>query len=170
MQACARQWVPECPEMTIFSVFVIFLLFFLMAGLLVFYFQTQQSLRDITLRVGQLQPQVAMRTPNAIRVERAAHQDRLVLMEADLNQSPRDSLVEAELTLVDQSRDAIKLCNDELKHTGEWIGLPFDFEWAEIFNRLPTLKARYAASVEALPAVDNQGLASEPRGSVTRQK
>lgn len=156
--------------MTLFSVFVIFLLFFLMAGLLVFYFQTQQSLREITHRVGQLQPQVPMRSANAIRLERAAHQDRLVLMEADLNQSPRDALAEAEMLLVDQSRDAIKLCNDELKHTGEWIGLPFDFEWPEIFNRLPTLKARYAASIEALPAVDNQGLASNPRGAVTRQK
>ncbi len=156
--------------MTIFSVFVIFLLFFLMAGLLVFYFQTQQSLRDITQRVGQLQPQVPMRSANAIRLERAAHQDRLVLMEADLNQSPRDTLAEAELTLVDQSRDAIKLCNDELKHTGEWIGLPFDFEWAEMFSRMPTLKARYAASVEALSAVDNPSLTSDPRGTVTRQK
>jgi hypothetical protein len=156
--------------MTLFSVFVIFLLFFLMAGLLVFYFQTQQSLRDITFRVGQLQPQVPMRSANAIRLERAAHQDRLVLMEADLNQSPRDALAEAEMLLVDQSRDAIKLCNDELKHTGEWIGLPFDFEWPEVFSRLPTLKARYAASVEDLPAVDNQGLAGDPRGAVTRQK
>ena len=156
--------------MTLFSVFVIFLLFFLMAGLLVFYFQTQQSLRDITFRVGQLQPQVPMRSANAIRLERAAHQDRLVLMEADLNQSPRDALAEAEMLLVDQSRDAIKLCNDELKHTGEWIGLPFDFEWPEVFSRLPTLKARYAASIEALPAVDDQSLASDPGGAITRQK
>ena len=156
--------------MTIFSVFVIFLLFFLMAGLLVFYFQTQQSLRDISDRVSQLQPQAAMRSPNAIRLERAAHQDRLVLMEADLNQSPRETLTETELTQVDQARDAIKLCNDELKHTGEWIGLPFDFEWSEMFARLPTLKARYATSVESLAPVDNQGLAGDPRGAVTRQK
>jgi hypothetical protein len=141
-----------------------------MAGLLVFYFQTQQSLRDITFRVGQLQPQVPMRSANAIRLERAAHQDRLVLMEADLNQSPRDALAEAEMVLVDQSRDAIKLCNDELKHTGEWIGLPFDFEWPEVFSRLPTLKARYAASIEALPAVDDQSLASDPGGAITGQK
>ncbi len=156
--------------MTIFSVFVIFLLFFLMAGLLVFYFQTQQSLRDITHRVGQLQPQVAMRSPNTIRMERAGHQDRLVLLEADLNQSQRESLEEAELTLVDQSRDAIKLCNDELKHTGEWIGMPFDFEWTEIFSRMPTLKARYAASIESLAAVDSPSLTSDPRSTVTRQK
>ena len=156
--------------MTIFSVFVIFLLFFLMAGLLVFYFQTQQSLRDITLKVGQLQPQMAVRSPDTIRTERAAHQDRLVLLEADLNQSPRERLDEAEMTLVDQSRDAIKLCNDELKHTGEWIGMPFDFEWVEIFSRMPTLKDRYAASVEGLPAVDSPRLTSDPRGTVTRQK
>ena len=156
--------------MTIFSVFVIFLLFFLMAGLLVFYFQTQQSLRDITHRVGQLQPQMTARSPNTIRTERAAHQDRLVLLEADLNQTPRETLDETELTLVDLSRDAIKLCNDELKHTGEWIGMPFDFEWAEIFSRLPTLKARYAASVEGLPAVDSPSLARDPGSTVTRQK
>ncbi len=156
--------------MTVFSVFVIFLLFFLMAGLLVFYFQTQQSLRDITNQVGKLQPQAAMRSPNAIRLERAAHQDRLVLLEADLNQTPRDTLSEAELKQVDLARDAIKLCNDELKHTGEWIGLPFDFEWTEIFSRIPTLKERYAASVQALPAVDNQSLPGDPRSTVTRQK
>jgi hypothetical protein len=160
----------ECLEMTIFSVFVIFLLFFLMAGLLVFYFQTQQSLRDLTEQVGKLQPQAAMRSPNAIRLERAAHQDRLVLMEADLNQTPRDILTEAELKQVDQARDAIKLCNDELKHTGEWIGLPFDFEWTEMFNRMPTLKTRYAASVESLAAVDNPSLSGDPRSTVTRQK
>ena len=154
--------------MTIFSVFVIFLLFFLMAGLLVFYFQTQQSLRDITDRVGKLQPQVAARSPNAIRLERAAHQDRLVLMEADLNQSPREILAESELMQVDQSRDAIKLCNDELKHTGEWIGIPFDFEWAEMFSRLPTLKARYAASVESLAMVDSPSSSAEPRRNGTR--
>jgi hypothetical protein len=156
--------------MTIFSVFVIFLLFFLMAGLLVFYFQTQQSLRDLTDQVGKLQPQAAMRSPNAIRLERAAHQDRLVLLEADLNQTPRDTLSEAELKQVDQARDAIKLCNDELKHTGEWIGLPFDFEWTEIFSRMPTLKARYAASVQALAPVDNPSLTGDPRSTVTRQK
>jgi hypothetical protein len=160
----------ECAEMTIFSVFVIFLLFFLMAGLLVFYFQTQQSLRDITDQVGKLQPPVTMRSPNAIRQERAAHQDRLVLLEADLNQTPRETLAEAELMLVDQSRDAIKLCNDELKHTGEWIGLPFDFEWTEMFSRMPTLKARYAASVESLAAVDHPSLSGDPRSTVTRQK
>jgi hypothetical protein len=156
--------------MTVFSVFVIFLLFFLMAGLLVFYFQTQQSLRDITDQVGKLQPQVSMRSPNAIRQERAAHQDRLVLLEADLNQTPRETLVEAELILVDQSRDAIKLCNDELKHNGEWIGLPFDFEWTEMFSRMPTLKTRYAASVESLAAVDHPSLSGDPRSTVTRQK
>lgn len=154
--------------MTIFSVFVIFLLFFLMAGLLVFYFQTQQSLRDITDQVGKLQPHATLRSPNAIRLERAAHQDRLVLLEADLNQSPRDILSEIELTQVDQAREAIKLCNDELKHTGEWIGLPFDFEWTEIFSRLPTLKSRYAASVESLATVDNQSLSGDPGSKVTR--
>jgi len=156
--------------MTIFSVFVIFLLFFLMAGLLVFYFQTQQSLRDITSQVGKLQPQAPMRSPNAIRLERAAHQDRLVLMEADLNQSPREVLAEAELVQVDESRDTIKLCNDELKHIGEWIGIPFDFEWSEMFSRLPTLKSRYASSVQSLTTVDNQGLSGDPRSTVTRQK
>ena len=156
--------------MTFFLVFEIFLLFFLMAGLLVFYFQTQQSLRDISERVAKLQPHAAMRSPNAIRLERAAHQDRLVLMEAELNQSPRDLLTEAELMMVDQAREAIKLCNDELKHTGEWIGLPFDFEWSEMFARMPTLKAHYATSVESLAAVDHQGLAGDPGSTVTRQK
>ena len=137
--------------MMVFTVLVIFLLFVLMTGLLVFYFQTQQSLRAITNRVDQLQPQMLLRSPNVIRLERAGHQDRLMLMEADLNQSPRQALVEGEMAVVDQAREAIKLSNEELKRNGEWIGIPFDFEWTEFLTRLPTLKALYMRSLEKSP-------------------
>ena len=86
-----------------FSIAIVFILFFVMMGLIIFYFQTQQSLKDladrvgklhessaeggifnrlkdIADRVGKLQPQMVMRSPNVIRQERAAFQDRLVLL------------------------------------------------------------------------------------------
>jgi hypothetical protein len=153
-----------------FSIVVVFILFFLMAGLLVFYFQTQQSLRDIADRVGQLQPQMVLRSPNVIRKDRAGHQDRLVLLEVDLNQDKRDALNDTEIEQIEAARDAIKQCNDELKQTGDWMGTPFDFEWTEMFNRMPTLKALYWASAETLTAVDHQSLTGHPGRTVTGQK
>jgi hypothetical protein len=153
-----------------FSIAIVFILFFLMAGLLIFYFQTQQSLKDIADSVGKLQPQMVLRSPNVIRQERAVCQDRLVLLEVDLKQNQRENLTEEEIQQVESTRDAIKRCTDELKQTGDWMGTPFDFEWTEMFNRMPTLKSLYWASVEGLPAVDHQGLSGDPRGTVARQK
>jgi len=153
-----------------FSIAIVFILFFLMAGLLIFYFQTQQSLKDIADRVGQLQPQMVLRSPNVIRQERAVCQDRLVLLEVDLTQNQRENLTEEEIQQVELTRDAIKRCTDELKQTGDWMGIPFDFEWTEMFNRMPILKSLYWTSVEGLPAVDHQGLSGDPRGAVARQK
>ena len=153
-----------------FSIAIVFILFFLMAGLLIFYFQTQQSLKDIADKMSKLQPQRVLRFPNVIRQERAVCQDRLVLLEVDLTQNQRENLNDEEIQHVESARDAIKRCNDELKQTGDWMGTPFDFEWTEMFNRMPTLKSFYWASVEGLPAVDNQGLTGDPRGTVARQK
>jgi hypothetical protein len=181
------------PGMNNFSIAIVFILFFVMMGLIIFYFQTQQSLKDladrvgklhessaeggifnrlkdISDRVGKLQPQMVMRSPNVIRQERAAFQDRLVLLEVELTQNKRDSLTEEDRQQLESARDAIKRCNDELKQTGDWMGTPFDFEWTEMFNRMPILKSLYWASVEGLAAVDNQGLSGDPRGTVARQK
>lgn len=153
-----------------FSIAIVFILFFLMAGLLIFYFQTQQSLKDIADKMSKLQPQRVLRFPNVIRQERAVCQDRLVLLEVDLTQNQRENLNDEEIQHVESARDAIKRCNDELKQTGDWMGTPFDFEWTEMFNRMPILKSLYWASVEGLPAVDHQSLPSDPGGSVTGQK
>jgi hypothetical protein len=153
-----------------FSIAIVFILFFLMAGLLIFYFQTQQSLKDIADKMSKLQPQRVLRFPNVIRQERAVCQDRLVLLEVDLTQNQRENLNDEEIQHVESARDAIKRCNDELKQTGDWMGTPFDFEWTEMFNRMPTLKSLYWASVEGLTAVDHQGLSGDPGGGVTGQK
>ncbi len=153
-----------------FSIAIVFILFFLMAGLLIFYFQTQQSLKDIADKMSKLQPQRVLRFPNVIRQERAVCQDRLVLLEVDLTQNQRENLNDEEIQHVESARDAIKRCNDELKQTGDWMGTPFDFEWTEMFNRMPTLKSFYWASVEGLTAVDHQGLSGDPGGGVTGQK
>jgi hypothetical protein len=153
-----------------FSIAIVFIFFFLMAGLLIFYFQTQQSLKDIADKMSKLQPQRVLRFPNVIRQERAVCQDRLVLLEVDLTQNQRENLNDEEIQHVESARDAIKRCNDELKQTGDWMGTPFDFEWTEMFNRMPTLKSFYWASVEGLTAVDHQGLSGDPGGGVTGQK
>ena len=113
---------------------------------------------------------MVLRSPNVIRQERAVCQDRLVLLEVDLTQNQRENLNDEEIQHVESARDAIKRCNDELKQTGDWMGTPFDFEWTEMFNRMPTLKSFYWASVEGLTAIDHQGLSGDPGGGVTGQK
>jgi hypothetical protein len=156
--------------MNIFVVVLVFILFFLMMGLIIFYFQTQQSLRDISDKVAKLQPQTISRYPNVIRQERAVNQDQLVLLEVELTQNQPDKLNEEDIQKVESVRNVIKRCNDELKQTGDWMGIPFDLEWTDMFNRMPILKSLYRASVEGLPAVDHQGLSGDPRGAVARQK
>jgi hypothetical protein len=153
-----------------FSIAIVFILFFLMAGLLIFYFQTQQSLKDIADTVGKLKPQMVLRPPNLIRQERAVSQDHLVLLEVELIQNPKEALEPQDVALVEKARDDIKRCNDELKQTGDWMGTPFDFEWTEMFNRMPTVKAMYWASAEGLAAVDHQSLPGDPGSAVTGQK
>ena len=52
-----------------------------------------------------------------------------------------------ELAVIDKSRSKIKACIDELKRSGDWIGMPFDFEWAEMLDRLPAVNRLYRRAV-----------------------
>jgi hypothetical protein len=112
------------------STFILFILFFMLICVVLFYVFTQQSLNDISSRLNRLQPTAPVaRTPDVIRRERAYSHDQLVLLEADLSTTGREDLTEGEVQDIDKARKKIKICVDELKASGDWIGLPFDFEW-----------------------------------------
>jgi hypothetical protein len=124
-------------------IIIVFLILILMSFIL-FYFYTQQSLRDISNRLNTLQPSDAnKRSPETIRRERAYCHDQLVVLEAELSTSRRESLTTEELESIDRARKTIKACIEELKHSGDWIGLPFDFEWTEMLARLPNVNTLY---------------------------
>ncbi len=129
---------------------VILLLMLLLCCFLLFYFFTQQSLRDITARLNvALLPPPPKKNSEAIRRERAFAHDNLMLLEADLTNNPREDLTPEELANIDQISKTIRVCIAELKKSGEWIGLPFDFEWADILARLPKVNALYRKAIAA---------------------
>jgi hypothetical protein len=132
---------------------VILLLMLLLICFLLFYFFTQQSLRDITARLNiALQPPLApKKNSESIRRERAFAHDQLVLLEADLTNNPRDELTAEELASIDQISRTIKACIAQLKKSGDWIGIPFDFEWADILVRAPKVNALYRKSIAIEP-------------------
>jgi hypothetical protein len=137
------------------STFVLIVLFFVLACVVLFYIFTQQSLTDISNRLNKLQPpNPAARSPDVIRHERAYCHDQLVLLEVDISNNPRDVLTIEEIQDIDKARKKIKTCTDELKKTGDWIGLPFDLEWIEMLDRMPKVNALYRKSIEQPPSVE----------------
>ena len=128
---------------------LIVLLFILgMLCFFLYHFFLQQSLREINNRLAQLQPPPPKRrSTDEIRRERAYAHDQLVLLEASLSTQPREHLNVDELENIDRYRNTIKSCIDELKQSGEWVGLPFDFEWTEMLDRLPNVNLLYRKSV-----------------------
>jgi hypothetical protein len=137
------------------STFVLIILFFVLACVVLFYVFTQQSLTEISNRLNKLQPpDTAARSPDVIRHERAYCHDQLVLLEVDISNNPRDDLTLEELQDIDKARKKIKACTDELKKTGDWIGLPFDLEWMEMLDRMPRVNALYRKSIEQPPPVE----------------
>ncbi len=142
---------------------VILLLMLLLICFLLFYFFTQQSLRDITARLNvALQPApVPKKNAESIRRERAFSHDHLVLLEADLTNNPREDLTPEELASIDQISKTIRTCIAELKKSDEWIGMPFDFEWADILARLPKVNALYRKAIAIDGDTEKQALAGE---------
>ncbi len=142
---------------------VILLLMLLLICFLLFYFFTQQSLRDITARLNMaLQPHpVPKKNSESIRRDRAIAHDQLVLMEADLTNNPRDDLTAEELASVDQISKSIRISIAELKKLGDWMGLPFDFEWADILARVPKVNALYRKAIAMETEPERQALAVE---------
>jgi hypothetical protein len=128
---------------------VILLLMLLLICFFLFYFFTQQSLRDITVRLNAMlqPPPVPTKNPESIRRERAISHDQLVLLEADLTKNPREDLTPDELASIDQLSKSIRTCIAQLKTSGDWIGIPFDFEWTDILDRLPHVNQLYRKAI-----------------------
>jgi hypothetical protein len=130
-----------------FFLLVIAVLFILLAGFLIFYFQTQQNFHEISEKLEEIQhPHHTMLSSETLKRELASHHDKLVLLEADISKNRRESLTEEELKMFDVARHQIKASIAGLKSTGEWIGLPFEYEWAEMLDRLPNVLALYRKS------------------------
>jgi hypothetical protein len=137
------------------NLIVILLLMLVLICFVLFYYLTQQSLRDISLRLTAMQPQVVQtprRSQDTIRRERAFCQDKLAVLEASLSVNPRDSLTPEEVAAIDKIRKTVNTCIDELKSSGEWMGVPFDFEWNEILDRLPKVNLLYRSALAAAQA------------------
>jgi hypothetical protein len=78
------------------------------------------------------------------RAERTAAVERLNILENEYSVRG-GSLTEEELKSIDMARDKIKTVNAELVREDQWLGAPFDLEWAELFDRVPLLKGAYLA-------------------------
>jgi hypothetical protein len=126
-----------------FFVFVALAFVILAVCTAMIYSYTQQSRRLQAIQV-QLS-KIEDNKPDILRQERAQWLDPLVMLEVNLNQSPNPQLDEAMLQQIDAARDAIKSLNERLMSTREWMGPPFDLEWTEYLERMPTLKKLYIA-------------------------
>ena len=127
-----------------FILLVIGVLFFLLAGFLIFYFQTQQNFKEISEKLEEIQhPHAGPRSTESLKHDLAVHHDLLVLLEADISKNKREFLTEDELKTFDVARHKIKACIAGLKANGDWIGLPFEYEWVEMLERLPNVLSLY---------------------------
>ena len=130
-----------------FLLLVTGVLFILLAGFLIFYFQTQQSFQEITDKLEEIQhPHGSMLSSETLKRELAMHHDKLVLLEADISKNNRESLTEEELKMFDVARHQFKASIAGLKSSGEWVGLPFEYEWTEMLDRLPNVLGLYRKS------------------------
>lgn len=125
-------------------IFVIGILFVFLAGFLVFYIQTQMNFKELQQKLEVMrEPPKANTNVENLKREMALHHDKLVLLEADISKNRRESLTEEELQTFDLARRKIRGCIAMLKSNGGWIGLPFEFEWTEMLERLPNLQNLY---------------------------
>jgi hypothetical protein len=142
-----------------FLLLVIGVLFILLAGFLIFYFQTQQNFQEISKKLEEIQhPQNGARSSEALKRELALQHDKLVVLEADITKNTRESLTEEELKIFDVARHQIKASISGLKANGDWVGIPFEYEWVEMLDRLPNVLNLYRKAEAEKQAL---GLAQE---------
>jgi len=130
---------------------LVLLIFFFLAAVLgaaVFYYLTLQNLAAVKREVNKLRDQAdGARTSALLRNERARCYQQLMALEADILASKRDSLSNEETAMVELNREEIQNCVNALKKSGNWMGLPFDLEWQDMWGNLPQLRNLYRASV-----------------------
>ena len=157
--------------MITFLPLVILLLILALICFLLYYFYIQQSLLTIANQLACLQADKGSdREPDMIRREKAYRHDQLFLLEADLTNYPRELLNEEEMSVVEAARKSIKHCIDELKLSGAWLGLPFDFEWSELVDRVPKVISLYRLTLAQSPWVDGTQRQFEDVVDVSRQE
>jgi hypothetical protein len=49
------------------------------------------------------------------------------------------------MAMVELNREEIQNCVNALKKSGNWMGIPFDLDWQEMWDKLPQLRALYRA-------------------------
>jgi len=151
---------------------LVLLIFFFLAAVLgaaVFYYLTLQNLAAVKREVDKLRDQADdARASALLRNERARCYQQLKALEADILARQRDSLTNEETAMVELNREEIQNCVNALKKSGNWMGLPFDLDWQEVWDKLPQLRSLYRSNVmpqefqTSSPAAANTGLASEP--------
>jgi hypothetical protein len=151
---------------------LVLLIFFFLAAVLgaaVFYYLTLQNLAAVKREVDKLRDQADdARASALLRNERARCYQQLKALEADILARQRDSLSNEETAMVELNREEIQNCVNALKKSGNWMGLPFDLDWQEMWDKLPQLRSLYRSNVmqqefqTSSPAAANAGLASEP--------
>lgn len=107
------------------------------------YAQNTRRLREIEKHLAKIDNT----KPEILRQERAAWLDPLITLEASLNQMKEPVLDENALQQIDAARVAVKDITARLAEAREWMGAPYDLEWAEYLERMPTLKRLYMATV-----------------------
>jgi hypothetical protein len=70
-------------------------------------------------------------------------------------------LTPEELASIDQISKTIRTCIAELKKLGDWLGLPFDFEWTDILARVPKVNALYRKAIAIETEPEKPALAEE---------
>jgi hypothetical protein len=151
---------------------LVLLIFFFLAAVLgaaVFYYLTLQNLAAVKREVDKLRDQADdARASALLRNERARCYQQLKALEADILARQRDSLSNEETAMVELNREEIQNCVNALKKSGNWMGLPFDLDWQEMWDKLPQLRSLYRSNVmqqefqTSSPAAANTVLASEP--------
>mgnify|MGYP006268146497 CR=1 FL=1 len=133
-------------EVLLIALILLLLLFFVL-----FYYLIQQRLNEIALQLTQAQNTATKRhqLSEQWRRERAAAQDQLAILEAQLSLAPRDDLTQEEFENIDVLRQKIRHCVDELKSHGDWLGLPMELEVGEMMARFPNIDRLYRKKVAA---------------------
>jgi hypothetical protein len=130
---------------------LVLLIFFFLAAVLgaaVFYYLTLQNLAAVKREVNKLRDQADDARASAfLRNERARCYQQLLALEADMQARQRDSLSNEETAMVEVNRDEIQNCVNALKKSGNWMGLPYDLDWQDMWDKLPQLRSLYRATV-----------------------